>query len=98
MRRLPRKALIIALGVAIGKCCQYAAVAAVGPHLGFLAASLVGVVPFVVGILIVGIRHDARLSRRIADRVRERARRRHRLASSLCEGPCPPDAERRPSG
>ncbi len=98
MRRLPRKALIIALGVAIGKCWQYAAVAAVGPNIDFLAASLVGVVPFVVGILIVGIRHDARLSLRIADRVRERARRRHRVASPLWESPCPPDAERRPSG
>jgi hypothetical protein len=52
MRRICYTVLFVAVGVAVGKWCQYTAVDYLGSRLGFELASLVGLVPF-LAILIM---------------------------------------------
>jgi len=68
MGRLLYAFLFIVLGAAIGKSCQYTAVAYLEPRMGFAWASLVGLTPFVTTMVILKARWPRYFSFRMARR------------------------------
>ena len=57
MRRVVYAVIFVVLGCAVGKMCQYCAVAYLGARLGFEYASLVGLTPFVVMLVLLRERY-----------------------------------------
>jgi hypothetical protein len=51
MKRVLQGILVVAVGFVTGKWCQYAAVEYLGDRLGFNCASVIGLSPFMVGIV-----------------------------------------------
>jgi hypothetical protein len=49
--------MFVVLGYTVGKVCQYCAVAYLGARLGFEYASLVGLTPFVVLLVLLKARY-----------------------------------------
>ncbi|NEM46419.1 MAG: hypothetical protein G3W66_21115 [Xanthomonas perforans] len=47
----------VALGVILGKFCQYGAVALLQPRMGFTTASAVGLAPFVMALIVLKSRY-----------------------------------------
>jgi hypothetical protein len=62
--RLLQGVAIVAIGVVIGKVCQYAAVDALGARLGFAGTSLVGLTPFVAVLFVMQARYPRLFGRR----------------------------------
>ncbi|MBB4616695.1 hypothetical protein [Sphingomonas abaci] len=67
MRRSVHAILFVALGVVIGKWCQYTAVAYLAGWLGFEAASLIGLAPFVAALLVLTAHHPRHFAFRQRD-------------------------------
>lgn len=53
MRRFLQGLLVVPIGFVIGKWCQYASVEYLGDRLGFTGASIVGLAPFMAGIVVL---------------------------------------------
>ena len=67
MRRIVHAILFVALGVVIGKWCQYTGVAYLAGTLGFEGASLIGLAPFVVALLLLKARYPRHFAFRQRD-------------------------------
>lgn len=58
MKRVLHGVLVVVIGIATGKWCQYAAVEYLGDRLGFNGASLIGLAPFMAGIIFLRAKYS----------------------------------------
>lgn len=64
--RFVHAALVVVVGLAIGKMCQYTAIEYLEDRLGFNIASIIGIVPFITLLVYLKVRHPRWLAYRPA--------------------------------
>ena len=64
MKRFLQGLLVVPIGFVIGKWCQYAAVEYFGDRLGFSGASIIGLTPFMAGIIFLKAKYPRVLAYR----------------------------------